>query len=345
MLTRNQRGPGIALIAALTVAACTESPSAPAEEETQLDALLLDVALPSTESSSADHDVPGHLERLLREALATLGNREGRDAVEKATARLRELHAEARQAREAGDEDAYRAAADAAHLEAAAIVVDILGTAPVERLRSFVRGRIREVTASLGERAAPEVRALLERARGLLNRSLGADRADQALVAASAAADVLSRLDGPTDQPGTLYALLGHALSRVAMEQGAEAARAIRQDLQALQERVARARQSDDDDAYRQAVNELETATARVVLRVLGPQVLGRVLESGANGLVTLERRIHRLEGTDVDPAPLRRRLVAATELHQAAVRSARQDRLVEALRLGARALDVLAGR
>ena len=348
--TASHRSVGLLPLASLwaivLLAACESSPVAP-EIEDGAEIRALETALPSMEGSSPQSTVSGHLERLLQLAVHQFEANTGPDAARALLERLHRLQEEARRAREAGNEEAFRAAAETSHLEAARIVVEVLGREPLRRLRTFVEDRIRHVAEALrqAQLAGADVRRpreLLARAATLLEASKRTDRTEPALVAVARAADLLAHIEAPTDRAGTLFNLLGHALHTIVREQGADAAEAVQTRLRTLDRAVAEARRTDDAKAIRTAVGELESAIASVILGALGPAIVERVLHAGTYGIHQLEARIRRLRSTDRDVSELRRLLDAAVETHRAALAAASIGAPLAALRLGAHTLDLL---
>lgn len=138
--------------------------------------------------------------------------------------------------------------------------------------------------------------------------------------------------------------LLGHALTQLGEQAGPEAVQDVRERLAPLHAAVEEARAAGDREAYRRATLALETQASQIVVRILGPTVVRRVLGHASDRLTQLSRRVREAQanGHDVSAAVAVLRQASAT-LDEA--RSAAQaGDLPGALRLSARALDVLGG-
>jgi hypothetical protein len=292
------------------------------------------------------------LERLFQQALEKAASERGREAAAALAAPVRQLQEEAARARAAGDAEAFRRKVEEAERAMARVVVGVLGREPVQRLLTMVGTQLREIERRLQEMEAQghDVAAAREAVRQAvaLYRSAGvaAGAGDpvSALVAASRAAAVLDRLPAlrQTQAPGLLQGLLDQALQKVAREQGREAAHRLSAELAASRERVDRARRAGDEAAFRAALEAHETWMAGVVVRVLGPETAGRVLAHSAEQLARMEERLRRAESEGHDVGRQRQTLGAAAELHGRAGAALAAGEPVLALRLAARALQLL---
>lgn len=122
---------GLACTAAL--AACESSPSAPALEAPAVNEWSGAELSAAAAAADRQADSVPVLRRLLRHSLAKVKQEQGADAARALLANLAQLRQEARAAHEAGDRETVRAKLAAAHLEAARVVTQVLGTAPAQR--------------------------------------------------------------------------------------------------------------------------------------------------------------------------------------------------------------------
>lgn len=347
-----------ALSLALALGAC-ESATAPDEgavvltEEAVLEAVA--AAFPSEEGAGEDRQ-HRTLRRLLEHALHALTDAKRPGAAHTATEWLRELGQALRAARETGDEAAIREAADAFEMEAARIVVSVLGVEPLKRIAAVTHQGLERVRTFI-EKAAdasrdvePLRRAAEGIAEGLSRARSAAETGDhaRALVVAARAHDLLGRVRerlgeaAEEEKAPVLPRLVRRALVQVAETDGAEAAEELRERLEALRQDVEEAWKAGDEEAFRDAVVVLESEAARIVVTVLGTEPVDRVLDAGARGLERLARRIKNAEAGGHDVTGPRRILEELTGLHTEALQAAESGDPVTALRLGARVLDAL---
>ena len=154
------------VLLALAPAACDGDGTGPSIEQEQLGADI-DVAAAAFDAldvtSTADYSATfgGHpplglpvLGMLVREAYARVLAAEGQEAADALVAPLWQLHQEARAARRAGDRETFLAKLREAHEEAVRIVVDVLGTEPIERALEIAATRLDALRAVIDDLAA-----------------------------------------------------------------------------------------------------------------------------------------------------------------------------------------------
>lgn len=141
------------VVLALVPVGCDGDGTGPSIEQEQLGADI-DVAAVAFDAldvtSAADYSTTfgGHglglpvLGMLVREAYAQVLATDGQEAADALVAPLWQLHQEARAARLAGDRETFLAKLREAHDEAVRIVVDVLGTEPIERALEIAATRL-----------------------------------------------------------------------------------------------------------------------------------------------------------------------------------------------------------
>jgi len=166
--------PLLLLVLALS-SACGESPSDPASG----DADALEALLAEEPASPQDGVRPPFLRRLLGHAIHRVTEDAGADAAGRIRSRFERLQLAIREAREAGDEEAYRAAVLAWETEASRVVIRVLGPTVVRRVLHHASERLSAVRERVAARAAEgqdvtRARAILHRAGQLLREARAA---------------------------------------------------------------------------------------------------------------------------------------------------------------------------
>jgi hypothetical protein len=149
---------------------------------------------------AADGEKAPVLHRLVRRALVQVAETDGADAAEELRGRLEALRQNVKEAREAGDEEAFRDAVVVLESEAARIVVIVLGTEPVDRVldagaRALERlgRRIENAEAEGHDVTGP--RRILEELTGLHTEALQAAESGDLVTALRLGARVLDALE------------------------------------------------------------------------------------------------------------------------------------------------------
>lgn len=140
----------------------------------------------------------------------------------------------------------------------------------------------------------------------------------------------------------TLQRLLHQAVQRVREEQGDAAARRMLAPLHQLLVEAREARQRGDAVTARRKLHEANLYAARIIVRVLGPQVATRLAAAVESGLAELEAIIAAREEAGEDVTALRRAAQAVRMRHADMERAIAANAHPRAVLLGAHALDVL---
>lgn len=198
---------------------------------------------------------------------------------------------------------------------------------PNPRLRLFTLAAVVALAAACGE--APTAAAP------------GADEADLATRDVSTAVAGLDR--SPAGHPASpLHRLVQHALHRVVRERGQAAAESLAAPIIALHEEARRAHVAGDAATARQKAQAAEQAMARVVVGVLGPQVVRHVMQAAEQGMRAVHQRIRHVSAAGGDPAPLQRLAAHAGAMLSRGKAAASAGNPAEALLWSARALGVV---
>ncbi len=340
--------PGILALSVLS--ACAEAPTAPGSDD------LLETLTVLGEASlgAAPGQGPSLLDALLERAIATVAKEKGEPAVTALTAELRRLALTAKQAREAGDKEAFLKSMDAVRTESARIVIAVLGESALKLAFTTAADRSAHLARAIAEAAAQgrDVTALrkrLEHAETMLKGAHEALRRGDAVTAlrlAAEASDVLrhAKVPAPAAPAASLLDQLLHRAITTVHQAGGDAAVAnLTAGLRALHEKAKAAKEAGDAEAVHRLLDGARTESARIVVTVLGeaivPQVLGDVMQRSA----TLRQRLADAGGHGKDVAGL----VKALDHVDAALKAARAaldgGAIVQALRLTADAADLLA--
>lgn len=337
--------PGILALSVLS--ACAEAPTAPGSDD------LLETLTVLGEASlgAAPGQGPSLLDALLERAIATVAKEKGEPAVTALTAELRRLALTAKQAREAGDKEAFLKSMDAVRTESARIVIAVLGESALKLAFTTAADRSAHLARAIAEAAAQgrDVTALrkrLEHAETMLKGAHEALRRGDAVTAlrlAAEASDVLRHAKVPAPAASLLDQLLHRAITTVHQAGGDAAVANLTAGLRALHEKAKAAKEAGDAEAVHRLLDGARTESARIVVTVLGeaivPQVLGDVMQRSA----TLRQRLADAGGHGKDVAGL----VKALDHVDAALKAARAaldgGAIVQALRLTADAADLLA--
>ncbi|MBR9989803.1 MAG: hypothetical protein KFH98_08620, partial [Gemmatimonadetes bacterium] len=160
---------------AVLATGCADGPAAPDQDQVDFELASFDVMGDGYGYGSDGMGVTGGvhrgprdvpvLGRLLVQARATVVAEQGREAAQAMFATLDALRREAHAARRAGDRELFREKIEAAHAEAARLIVEILGASRAQELIDVARARLAvldEVIA--GRQAAGQPVARLEQA-------------------------------------------------------------------------------------------------------------------------------------------------------------------------------------
>lgn len=197
-----------AAVFAVLAAGCADGPAAPDQDEIDFELASFDVMGDGYGFGSdgmggtrgihrAMRDVPV-LGRLVAQARATVVADQGREAAQAVFATLDALRREAHAARRAGDRALFREKIEAAHAEAARLVVEILGVSHAQELIDIARARLAALDDVIADRQAagqPVVRLEHARARAgelvtAAESSLASGDVVRAMIQASRAAQL-----------------------------------------------------------------------------------------------------------------------------------------------------------
>lgn len=153
-----------AAVLAVMVAGCADGPAAPDQDDVDFELASFDVmgdgygfgpngmgGTGVVHRASRDVPVLGHL---LAQARATVVAEQGREAAQAMFATLDALRREAHAARRAGDRALFREKIEAAHAEAARLVVEILGASRAQELIDVARARLGALDEVIADRLA-----------------------------------------------------------------------------------------------------------------------------------------------------------------------------------------------
>jgi hypothetical protein len=160
------------------------------------------------------------------------------------------------------------------------------------------------------------------------------------------AADVDAFL-GPRDRPSLgsrslLVALTHRALRVVASEQGPEAARELLAPILQTLRQARRAREAGEFELARALLMEARLGMARIVVRVLGPEVAVRVLEGTSERVRVLFTRLEAAEAEGHEHPRVRALLERAAELLRESRRALEAGEPAFSLERSTRAADLL---
>lgn len=149
--------------------------------------------------------------------------------------------------------------------------------------------------------------------------------------------------NGPPDRAGGYYLpwLLRQSVRQVREEQGEEAVAELTAGLRALIEEGRALRGSGDREALRSLLDAIRTATAGIVVAVLGTDVVDGALAQAAGAIAALEARAAESER----PALAERRLARAQAAYEAALAARAAGDPVAALSEAAHALALATQR
>lgn len=152
--------------------------------------------------------------------------------------------------------------------------------------------------------------------------------------------DAAPRADDP--RVPTLQRLLHQAVERVRAEQGDEAALRMLAPLRQLLAEAREARQRGDFVTARQKLHEANLLSARIIVRVFGPEVATRLASAVETGLAELETLIAAREAAGQDVTALRRAAQAIGLRHADMERAIAMHAYPRAVLIGAHTLDLL---
>jgi hypothetical protein len=206
-MKRSRGWPGAALLI-VVVAGCGEGPTAPDQVPVDFELASFDLmgdgygygANGMGTSAGMRHGPPGLpiMGRLLAEARATVVAEEGREAAQAMFATLDALRREAHAARRASDRELFREKIEAAHAEAARLIVAILGAPRAQELVDLAKAKLTaldELIAGLqtGGASVPRLERASERVGELIaaaESSLAAGEIVGAMISAGRAAQL-----------------------------------------------------------------------------------------------------------------------------------------------------------
>lgn len=148
--------------------------------------------------------------------------------------------------------------------------------------------------------------------------------------------------DADRGRPLFLRRLARLALEHVEDARGTDAVHPLRMRLAELEAAVHEAREAGDEEALHAATVALESGAARIVIHVFGPRVAPRVVHHGWDRYGQLRERVAAAHEDGHDVGRARRILHAAASLLEEARGAAAAHDAHAALRLGARALDLM---
>jgi hypothetical protein len=184
--------PALLALGAVAVAGCESAPLEPVDTIEEYD-LLWDLQGGDMEAQAQKQQAPV-LARLFRNALQQIARDEGRDAARAVRASVEAIRLEARALYQAGDRDGARAKMAEARRAMAGVVVDVLGTEPVDRLLAWVtQGQTRIAAAIAAQEAAGNDPVRLKRFHAHLTELTAAAEAALAAGDPAAALDYASR--------------------------------------------------------------------------------------------------------------------------------------------------------
>jgi hypothetical protein len=178
--------PAVLALGAVLVLGCESSTVEPVDTVEEYD-LLWDLQSGDWMEAQAQAQNTPVLARLFRQALQQIARDEGREAARAVRAGVEAIRAEARALYEAEDREGARAKMEEARRAMAQVVIDVLGTEPVDRLLAWVAQGQARIAATIEQReAAGEDPVVLKRLHAHLTGLT--DAADAALAAGDAAA-------------------------------------------------------------------------------------------------------------------------------------------------------------
>lgn len=139
-----------------------------------------------------------------------------------------------------------------------------------------------------------------------------------------------------------LQRILHRSVAQIREKLGDEAAGKVVAQAQTLREQLVAAREGGDAAAVREAQAQLDHFAARVGLRVFGPRLLRHVAQDASGKLTTLQTRLDEAVAAGRDVSRIAQGAQAAGRELVASRDAAEAGRLVQALVLAARALDLV---
>ncbi|HUG02727.1 MAG TPA: hypothetical protein VML95_12740 [Longimicrobiales bacterium] len=146
----------------------------------------------------------------------------------------------------------------------------------------------------------------------------------------------------PVESRSLLVALTHRAIRLVGREQGPEAARALLAPILESLQKAKRARRAGEFEMAREFLLEARLGMARIVVRVLGPEVSVRVLDGVSERVRVLFARLQEAEANGEEHPRVRALLERAAELLRESRRALENGHPALSLERSTRAADLL---